>query len=236
MKRQLTEVVLPFEGEKFLQAWQLWKNYKEAEFKFKYKSPYSEQAALNQLYKISNGNVLEAIDIIENCMGRRWEGLFKPINITKEKPTPAKEVYHQSKKKQQHVPQPEVTIDNIPIEEVAITQYEIYNAGRLRTVYIFPALYDFFIERNLIVPASGDALEKLNNEAKAFRLSILAQIANTPEQIKYYEGAKYQFSIGIIPVAEIPHVQICAKQLQVASFFKDIKSKNEDIKKVIYAK
>ena len=68
-------VVMPFEGELFLEAWKLWKEYKRVEKNFKFKSPISEQASLLNLQKISN-NEQEAITIIHNAIAQGWSGLY----------------------------------------------------------------------------------------------------------------------------------------------------------------
>lgn len=70
------KVILPFEGSKFLEAWQMWKQYKKVEKGFMYKSSISEQAALLNLQKISNQNEQEAITIIHNAIAQGWAGLY----------------------------------------------------------------------------------------------------------------------------------------------------------------
>lgn len=74
------EIVLPFETETFKTQWQHWKIYKKKEFKFHYKSIQSEQAALNKLSNISEGNEKTAIKIIHEAMGNGWKGFFELKN------------------------------------------------------------------------------------------------------------------------------------------------------------
>lgn len=66
----------PF-SDKFLEYWILWKNYKKTEHKFLFKSIESEQAALNDLVKKSNGIEKTAIEIIHQSMANGWKGLFE---------------------------------------------------------------------------------------------------------------------------------------------------------------
>ena len=70
------KVILPFEGSKFLEAWQMWRQYKKVEKGFMYKSSISEQAALLNLQKISNQNEQQAIEIIHNAIAQGWSGLY----------------------------------------------------------------------------------------------------------------------------------------------------------------
>lgn len=70
------KVVMPFEGELFLEAWKLWKEYKRVEKNFRFKSSISEQASLLNLQKISNQNEQQAIAIIHNAIAQGWSGLY----------------------------------------------------------------------------------------------------------------------------------------------------------------
>ena len=69
-------IILPFESEKFAEYWSMWKEYKKTQFKFTFKTPQSEQAALKDLIKISNGDEDESINIIEQSMAKGWKGFF----------------------------------------------------------------------------------------------------------------------------------------------------------------
>lgn len=70
-------ILMPWESEKFLESWQRWKNYKAKQFNFKYKSEDSEQAALHDLAKVSDGLEENAIAIINQSISKGWKGLFK---------------------------------------------------------------------------------------------------------------------------------------------------------------
>lgn len=77
LKIEKSEVVLPFDSEIFLLAWENWKEYKKKEFRFRYKSIQSEQAALSELNNLSGMNESTAIAIINQSMAKGWKGFFK---------------------------------------------------------------------------------------------------------------------------------------------------------------
>ena len=70
-------LLIPWDSEKFRLTWEAWKQYKREEFRFKYKGIISEQAALNNLANLSNGNEDTAIKIIVQSMANAWKGFFK---------------------------------------------------------------------------------------------------------------------------------------------------------------
>jgi hypothetical protein len=75
-------VQYPF-GERFLASWNGWKDYKAQEFKFRFKSPHSEQASLTELVNLAKGHEETAIAIINQSMAKGWKGFFElktPIN------------------------------------------------------------------------------------------------------------------------------------------------------------
>lgn len=74
--KESSSVVFPFESEAFFSAWELWKTYKKEQFKFKYRSIISEQAALKDLAEISNNNENEAIKYINHAIAKGWRGIF----------------------------------------------------------------------------------------------------------------------------------------------------------------
>jgi len=78
------KVVMPFEGEVFVEAWKLWKQYKKEEKNFRFKSSISEQASLLNLQKISS-NEQEAITIIHNAIAQGWAGLYADKKTTSKK-------------------------------------------------------------------------------------------------------------------------------------------------------
>ena len=71
------EIVLPWQTDNFRQAWELWKQYKAEQFRFKYKSPISEQSALKGLQRKAGNDEGKAIAIIEQSMENGWRGLFE---------------------------------------------------------------------------------------------------------------------------------------------------------------
>lgn len=78
----------PF-SENFQPQWDFWKRYKKEDHNFTYKSAMSEQAALNELVYLSDGNEEEAIRIINRSMAQGWKGLFR-IHKPKEDGKPSK--------------------------------------------------------------------------------------------------------------------------------------------------
>lgn len=85
-------IIYPFNSENFKNAWQIWRDYKFKEFKFKYKSIISEQEALNKVSRISQGIESVALDIIRESIANGWEGLFEP----KESNNKSKKQFHGS--------------------------------------------------------------------------------------------------------------------------------------------
>ena len=73
-------VIFPFNTDEFKKQWENWKIYKSKEFKFKYKSTQSEQAALKQLANLSNNNEITATEIIHQSFANGWKGFFKLKN------------------------------------------------------------------------------------------------------------------------------------------------------------
>lgn len=57
--------------------WLKWKEFKKAEFNFKYKSKISEDAAKKELIKLCGNDEDEAIKIIQQSIANGWKGLFK---------------------------------------------------------------------------------------------------------------------------------------------------------------
>lgn len=76
------EVVFPFNSIEFNSMWEHWKTYKKQDHKFSYKSLVSEQAALNELSKLSNGNESAALEIINQSIAKGWKGFFEIKNET----------------------------------------------------------------------------------------------------------------------------------------------------------
>ena len=74
-------IINPF-TDAFLEHWDLWKQYKMEEFKFKYKGCLSEQAALMNLNDLSKNDENIAVEIIKQSMSNGWKGLFQLKNNT----------------------------------------------------------------------------------------------------------------------------------------------------------
>lgn len=74
------EVQFPFFTENFKAMWQLWKVFRLKEHKFGYKTAISEQAALNELHNLAEGNETKAIAIIQQSMAKGWKGFFEIKN------------------------------------------------------------------------------------------------------------------------------------------------------------
>ena len=75
------EIVFPFVSENFKKMWSNWIDYKKQQFNFTYKSAISEQGALKDLSKLSDGNEYMAIELIENAISKAWKGIYKPDNF-----------------------------------------------------------------------------------------------------------------------------------------------------------
>ena len=72
-----TVLVYPFESDSFLTQWNLWKDYKNKEFRFNFKSIQSEQAALTELSNKAKQSEDIAIAIIHQSMANGWKGFFE---------------------------------------------------------------------------------------------------------------------------------------------------------------
>lgn len=75
-------ITMPFESEKFINYWEMWKEFKRKQFKFTYATPQSEQASLKDLVKLSGGDERIALEIIEQSMAKGWKGFFTLKNET----------------------------------------------------------------------------------------------------------------------------------------------------------
>jgi hypothetical protein len=69
-------IVYPWNSDRFMKAWDLWKEFKKEQFRFPYK-PIGEQGALKNLGELSNGSEETAILIIHQSINNGWRGLFK---------------------------------------------------------------------------------------------------------------------------------------------------------------
>src|ERR1700677_4109973 len=88
LKAEFT-VTNPF-SPAFMASWDFWKTYKKQDHNFTYRSGLSEQAALNELVGLSDGNEEEAIRIINRSMSNGWKGLFRIHKPKEDGKQPAK--------------------------------------------------------------------------------------------------------------------------------------------------
>lgn len=76
-KEKPPEIIFPFLSDEFKELWQNWKVYRKNEFKKVYKTAQSEQAALQNICKLSSGNEAIAKEIIMQSIANQWQGLFE---------------------------------------------------------------------------------------------------------------------------------------------------------------
>lgn len=69
-------IVFPFDSISFKELWDNWKEFKNQEFNFRYKSVQSEQAALSKLGELSKMDEEKAKRIILQSMANGWKGFF----------------------------------------------------------------------------------------------------------------------------------------------------------------
>lgn len=74
-RKEENRIEYPWGGD-FIFLWDQWKEYKAKEFGFKYKSVQSEQAAINKLVKLSEGQEENAKNIILQSLENGWKGFF----------------------------------------------------------------------------------------------------------------------------------------------------------------
>jgi len=67
----------PFVDPMYEDAFSTWVEYKEKEFKDKYKTERTLQAAYKKLVELSGYNPCTAMQIVEQSMANRWKGLFE---------------------------------------------------------------------------------------------------------------------------------------------------------------
>jgi hypothetical protein len=75
--KEQKNIEISFLGNEIIEYWDLWKDYKSKQFKFKYKTLQSEQAAFDDLVRLSEKNCKNAIEIIKQSMANGWKGLFE---------------------------------------------------------------------------------------------------------------------------------------------------------------
>lgn len=79
-----TGVINPF-SDSFEKNWELWKLYKKQAHRFTFATIMSEQAGLNNLVELAEGDEEHAVRIINNAMANNWKGLWKIHNPKKDK-------------------------------------------------------------------------------------------------------------------------------------------------------
>lgn len=80
--RESASLVLPWESDAFRMAWDEWREYKRAQFKFKYKTVKSEQIALHKLHRDTHGDERNAIEAIVSAIANGYRGIY-PSNKNK---------------------------------------------------------------------------------------------------------------------------------------------------------
>ncbi len=71
------KLIYPFDTESFKNSIEIWKQYKQDQHRFKFKTLLSEQAFLKQISKDFNSE-LEVTEAIEYSMAQGYKGIFKP--------------------------------------------------------------------------------------------------------------------------------------------------------------
>ena len=67
----------PF-SEAFIEVWEQWKDYKRTSHRFSYKTIDSENIALAQLAKTSQGNEEFAIEMVHHSIAQGYKGIYAP--------------------------------------------------------------------------------------------------------------------------------------------------------------
>jgi len=80
--RESASLVFPWESDAFRMAWDEWREYKRAQFKFKYKTVKSEQIALHKLHRDTHGDERNAIEAIVAAIANGYRGIY-PSNKNK---------------------------------------------------------------------------------------------------------------------------------------------------------
>lgn len=77
VKKEKVELVYPFETDSFKKYFNVWKQYKQDQHRFKFKSLATEQALLKQIAK-EYTTEYEIIEAIEFSMANGYKGIYKP--------------------------------------------------------------------------------------------------------------------------------------------------------------
>jgi hypothetical protein len=125
-----------FFTEDFIPIWEKWKNYKEKEHRFKFKTPDSEEANFTELLHLSESIQSKAIAIIQQSIANGWKGLFQLKNKNNTEAEPPK----------QFALPPKVLSK---IERDINKNYKEFLLGELKIVNMYDADFDFMIKRGM---------------------------------------------------------------------------------------
>jgi hypothetical protein len=78
IKKKEVEINFHWAGFEIVELWDKWKDYKYDHFKFKYKTPSSEQAAIDNLFDLSGKSFVIAQEIVRQSIANGWKGFFLP--------------------------------------------------------------------------------------------------------------------------------------------------------------
>ena len=87
--------VLVFISPDWSELWTGWCEYKETEFRDKYKSEKSEQVAIDKLVEMSVQDLTKARQIVQQSIANRWKGLFNLQNSKNDTTKSNSDVYAQ---------------------------------------------------------------------------------------------------------------------------------------------
>lgn len=74
---QLDNEPLMYGSDAMQEAWAVWREYKSSQWGFRYKSPTSEQKAINELINLSRNDGTLAMRIVNRSISQGWKGLFE---------------------------------------------------------------------------------------------------------------------------------------------------------------
>ena len=86
--KKTIEVKHHFDSLEFREMWDKYLEYRKTAHRFKFASSMTAQAALDDLYEISNQNEQTAIAIIRQTFAKQWRGLFPLKGATGKTATP----------------------------------------------------------------------------------------------------------------------------------------------------
>lgn len=74
--KPLDKIRIEYKDKRIEDAWLKWTEFKETQFKFKYKDLKSEQASINEFIHLCNGDYDLADRIVNQSIVNGWKGLF----------------------------------------------------------------------------------------------------------------------------------------------------------------